>query len=645
MTKNSPFTPQSDLFPQLSHRVRQPLNQVVEAVAALGERTWPKHQLGYISAVRRAADDMSMLVNDILDLTRIEEGNFRLLPANFDLRSALETTAETLRRRAAEDGRALTVRIHPEIPVWVWGDPGRVRHVIANLVSAILRGTRSAALFLDVELDSDTSEEKRVAVTLDDPVSPPTATAVAALTGRNVEPPAGSDPIAYVQLRLAKALADMMGGSVSIDADDGHGGAYRAHFILQRHQPIDDVEETSPIGLMGARVAVAEEEPVAREELSKLFRQWGCVVTEVASAEDARRRILEAHGGQEPFQLLVLAAGENPQVMEDLGRSLKADSRFAALPMIYIAGSGRRGDAARLRAIGFDAYLTRPLYDRYLRDCLSMALARGVDGDAEEARPLITRHSLREREKARRRCLVADADSLHQLIVARSLEKLGARVDIVETWEEAQRKLDGGDFDLAFVSTALVDDAVQTRIARRSKETNIPWPPLVAIFDPSLQAEKLMLGKGFKAALPRPASPTRLAEIVAKFDPEPTQSPRAGADLRDAKDAIMRELGDLLGEFGEDKELLREVGEHFRADVEACWSPLAKAIETKNTEAFLPLADKMLASSYAMGIPHFQRVFEALMDAGRHGRWGSATRGLQHARRLFGLIEQWLKSL
>ncbi|MCL4234978.1 MAG: hypothetical protein KJ042_10705, partial [Deltaproteobacteria bacterium] len=111
------------------------------------------------------------------------------------------------------------------------------------------------------------------------------------------------------------------------------------------------------------------------------------------------------------------------------------------------------------------------------------------------------------------------------------------------------------------------------------------------------------------------------------------------------KNALLRELDELLVEFDHDKDLLREVGRHFRETVDAAWPSLQKSIDDRNPETFVESADRLLIAAYSMGIPRFQAAFETLLELGRHGRWPQADEAQRRARRLFGLIEQWIEKL
>lgn len=645
MTDKTPFAPQSDLFARLSHQVRQPLNGVIEALAALEALKLPDHQRRYVAGISRAAHDLVMLINDVLDLTRVEEGNFRLLPADFDLRGALKTVGERLERHARADARALTTRFHPEVPVWVWGDPGRIKHVVTDLGDAALALTRSPALFLDVEVESETPREYILVISIDDPGTTPTGNAQISLTSGKpgVFVPTDLDPAIAIRLTLVRSVVALMGGTCGVEPSETEGGSYWIRLPIEKRQPVPEPTIETALELQGLRVLLYDDTDAGRARLAELLRSWGCVVTATGDFAEAARALDEAQNAELPIQLIVLSATTTGQAAEDFGRRLRAADATRRTPLLLITAAGKRGDAARLREIGFDAYLTTPLYDTYLRQALSLLPGRVVSGDTSGG--LVTRHSLHEMARRGRRVLVADPDELHQMIVMRSVEKSGWNAESIGDWSLAARALESETYDIALVSTKLLDAAARMWLATRRRETNIPIPPMIALFDPAEGSEAKLIDLGFAAAVARPASPARIAEALARFDESPVGRAHPVSDLLSAKNALVRELDELLVEFDHDKELLREVGQHFRETVDAAWPALQQSIGDRNPERFVEVADQLLAAAYSMGIPRFQAAFENLLELGRHGRWPEADDAQRHARRLFGLIEQWIEKL
>ncbi|MCC6159936.1 MAG: hypothetical protein IT350_17925 [Deltaproteobacteria bacterium] len=645
MNDRPPFAPQSELFPRLSHQVRQPLNGVIEALAALEALSLPNHQRRYVGGISRAAHDLVMLINDVLDLTRIEEGNFRLLPADFDLRGALKTVGERLERHARADARALTTRLHAEVPVWVWGDPGRFKHILADLGDAALALTRSPALFLDVELESETPREYILVISIDDPGTTPLRNAQLTLSSGKpgVFVPADLDPAIAIRLTLVRSIITLMGGTCGVEPSETQGGSFWIRLPIEKRQPAREPAIETALELQGLRVLFYDDTDAGRARLAELLRSWGCVVTATGDFAEAAKALDEAQNAELPIQLVVFSATTTGQAAEDFGRRLRADDATRRTPLLLITAAGKRGDAARLREIGFDAYLTTPLYDTYLRQALSLLPGRVVSGDMSSG--LVTRHSLREMARRDRRVLVADPDELHQMIVVRSVEKTGWSAESVSDWGLTARALESETYDVAFVSTKLLDSAARMWLATRRRETNIPIPPMIALFDPIEEPEAKLLDLGFAVAVARPASPARVAEALARFDESPPDRAHPVSDLLSAKNALLRELDELLVEFDHDKDLLSEVGRHFRETVDAAWPALQKSIEDKDPERFVESADRLLIAAYSMGIPRFQAAFENLHDLGRHGRWTQADDAQRHARRLFGLIEQWIEKL
>ncbi len=143
----------SDFLTTMSHEMRTPMNAILGMADLLSESPLQEEQRGYVEIFQKAGANLLALINDSLDLAKVESGRFELESIGFDLRALLEKIIEMMTSRAQDRGLQLTLEISPEVPSGLVGDPNRLRQILLNLVGNALKFTERGSVTLRVELD------------------------------------------------------------------------------------------------------------------------------------------------------------------------------------------------------------------------------------------------------------------------------------------------------------------------------------------------------------------------------------------------------------------------------------------------------------------------------------------------------------
>jgi len=263
------------------------------------------------------------------------------------------------------------------------------------------------------------------------------------------------------------------------------------------------------------------------------------------------------------------------QEAEDLGRAVRANDKLNKTSLIMLTSTGRRGDAARLREIGFTAYLTHPLKPaRFYQTLINIAALKDSELPPEE-RKIITRHSLQEGMRGQRTILCLDADSVGQLAVTHLLEKLGYRAKAVSDLEDALLEIEDTPIDLVLLDTrsfnALgrkVVDHLRQKLAAR--EVPVPIIGLYAGTEPSQRL--LFVDAGVDDALPKPLQIGEVQQTREKW--------RDRDELFDAERRLSDKpitLNSLLEAFDHNADLVRRTGETFTTQVTEKFELLKRA--------------------------------------------------------------------
>ena len=219
---------------------------------------------------------------------------------------------------------------------------------------------------------------------------------------------------------------------------------------------------------------------------------------------------------------------------EELGRLIKADPAIAGVHLIMMTSMGARGDASRLEGVGFAAYLTKPVKQSQLFDCLMVVMHREDPAEAG-VRRIVTRHSLADRVKRRARILLAEDNAINRKVALKTLERLGYRAEAVDDGQAAVDALATRHFDLVLmdVQMPVMDGVAATRRIREKASPVLDHEvPIVALTAHAMADDRAAcLAAGMNDYLSKPIQPDKLAAVIARWMRR-EEDPQAEAECR-----------------------------------------------------------------------------------------------------------------
>jgi CheY-like chemotaxis protein len=318
------------------------------------------------------------VINDILDVSKIEAGKLAIEHTDFDLRSLLEGVADLFAPRAFEKRLELSCVVPPELPEYVVGDPHRLRQVLTNLLANAIKFTERGRVSLEAALLDQSAAQARVRLTVRDTgigISKDRQQAVfdtfTQADGSTARRYGGTG----LGLTISRHLIELMGGRIGLDSEPGCGSSFWVEVALEKQLDRAAAGSHPPPGLADLRVLVVDAYAATRHVLRAQLERWGCVVDE-AETPAAAMRALRAAAERDPYRLMLLDLDMPGADSELTAESINADAQLAPLAVVVLCSTGGRAPGAHERAQGFAGAVSKPVHCSQLREAVSTAAAR-----------------------------------------------------------------------------------------------------------------------------------------------------------------------------------------------------------------------------------------------------------------------------